>query len=409
VTPPASARERPSRARLATILGTSTATVPAGVDMYLSAMPRMQTELNASAAGMQQTLAALFIGMAIAQLLFGPLSDHYGRKRPLLAGIALFTLAGVGCAVASSIEALVATRFLQALGGAAGMVVGRAVARDYFEGSDLARMFSLVMLVMGLAPILAPLIGSGVLLLGGWRAIFWVLAGYGLAVFVLVATGLRESLPAAQRASHGVGGSLGAMLRVGVDPRFLGYALAMAFTAGAMFAYIASSPFVFITWYGFSPGEFALLFGVNAIGLIGASQLNVRLLRRWSSVTVLRWALNAQLAGSLATLLLALSGAGVVPVLVTLFVAVACNGLIGPNAGALAMTPFGRDAGSASALMGTMHGALGALAAGVVGYLPGPGAVPMALMFAILVALAVGALAFVAPPAAARESPAAAK
>jgi DHA1 family bicyclomycin/chloramphenicol resistance-like MFS transporter len=395
---PQFSRARPSLARLAIILGTSTAMIPIGVDMYLPAMPAMQADLHGSPAAVQQTLAVFFVGMALAQILFGPLSDHFGRKRPLLAGVALFTLASIGCALATSIEGLVATRFLQALGGAVGMVVGRAVARDYFEGSDLARMFSLIMLVMGLAPMLAPLAGSAVLLVASWRAIFWTLAVYGVAVLVLASLGLRESLPASGRAQHGITGSISAMRRVGSDRRFLGYALAMAFASGAMFSYIAASPFVFIAYYGFSPGEFAVLFGVNAFGLVAASQLNVRLLRHWQPATILKWTLRFKLAAALALLAIALGGlGGALAVSIALFFVVVCIGLVGSNAGALAMTPFGREAGSASALMGTLHGGAGAVAAALVGHLPGPGPVPMATMMAVLVAIALAALTLVAP------------
>ena len=374
--------------------------IPIGVDMYLPAMPAMRADLHGSPAAAQQTLAVFFVGMALAQILLGPLSDHYGRKRPLLAGIGLFVAASIGCAIAASMEGLIAMRFVQALGGAAGMVVGRAVARDYFEGSDLARMFSLIMLVMGLAPILAPLVGSAILLVAGWRTIFWVLTAYGLGVLALAALGLGESLPVADRARHGIVGSIAAMARVGTDRRFLGYALAMAFASGAMFSYIAASPFVFIDYYGFSPGEFAALFGVNAIGLVAAAQLKVRLLRHWPPATILRWTLSFQFAAALVLLAVALSGAGdAVGVPIALFFTVVCIGLIGSNAGALAMTPFGREAGAVSALMGMLHGAAGAAAAGVVGHLPGDGPVPMALMIAILVGLALLALTAVAPPA----------
>jgi DHA1 family bicyclomycin/chloramphenicol resistance-like MFS transporter len=380
--------------------------IPAGVDMYLPAMPQMQVDLQASAAAVQQTLALYFVGMALAQILFGPLSDHYGRRRPLLAGIGLFLAASIGCATATSVDGLAATRFLQALGGAAGMVVGRAVARDYFEGSDLARMFSMIMLVMGLAPILAPLAGSGILLLGGWRAIFWVLVAYGLGVLLLAALGLRESLPSERRASHGIGGSIAALARVGSDRRFLGYALAMAFASGAMFGYIAASPFVFVAYYGFSPGEFAALFGANAFGLVAASQLNIRLLRSWPAATILRWTLRFQFAAALVLLIVALSGiGGVAGVMVALFFTVVCIGLVGSNAGALAMTPFGREAGAASALMGTLHGMAGAAASGAVGHLPGAGPVPMALMMALLVGLALVSLGVIVPRVARRPLP----
>jgi DHA1 family bicyclomycin/chloramphenicol resistance-like MFS transporter len=403
------ASTRPSSARLAIILGMCTALNPISVDMYLSAMPQMQADLNGSPAAIQQTLSVFLLGMALAQILFGPLSDHYGRKRPLLTGIGLFVLASIGCATAASMENLIATRMAQAIGGAAGMVTGRAVARDYFEGTDLARMFSLIALVMGCSPIFAPLVGSVILLFAGWRAIFWTLAAYGLVLFAAVAFGLRESLPPARRSHARIGASFAELLRVGTDRRFFGYAIAMAFAMGSTFTYIVSSPIVFISHYGFTPGEYAALFGANGLAMVAAAQTNVRLLRRWPSATILRWVLRVEFTLALALLAIALSGVGGAPaVAIGLFLLMGCSGLISPNAAALAMTPFGHSAGAASALLGVLHGTAGGIATAAVGYLPGAGPVPMALMMVMLVGLALLAISMIAPAQRAVQAPAAA-
>lgn len=384
---------RPGLARLAIILGCSTAMVPIAVDMYLPALPQLEGEMRASPAAVQQTLSVFFFGMALAQFLLGPLSDRFGRKRPLLAGGALYLLASVGCALASDVTSLVALRFLQALGGAAGMVIGRAVARDYFEGNALARMMSLVMLVMGLAPILAPLAGSAILLVGGWRTIFWTLASFGAGVLLLVAFALDESLPPERRATQGFGASIAGFAGIAADRRFLAPALAMALGSGAMFSYIAASPFVFISHYGVSPRTFAWIFGGNAVGLIVASQVNVLLLKRWPSAAFLKATMIFQLCAALLLLIAAATGfGGIWGVIPPLFCAVICIGLIGPNGGALAMSPFGARAGSASALMGTLHGLGGATSSGLVGHMPGQGAVPMAVMIVVLVSLGLASL-----------------
>jgi DHA1 family bicyclomycin/chloramphenicol resistance-like MFS transporter len=290
------------------------------------------------------------------------------------------------------------------------VVSGRAIARDYFEGTDLARMLSLIALVMVCSPIFAPLIGSLILLAGDWRSIFWVLAGYGIALLALVGFSLRESLPAEKCTHAGIGASFSGLVRVGTDRRFLRYAIAMAFAMGSTFTYIVSSPFVFISHYGFSPGEFAALFGANGLALVGAAQANVLLLKRWPSATVLRWAMRTQFAAVLVLLGCALGGlGGATLIAVGLFVVIGCSGLISPNASALAMTPFGHAAGSASALLGTLHSIAGALATALVGHLPGAGPVPMALMMTALVGSALLALTLLSPAATGRSAPRAAE
>ena len=375
---------RGSYARLAIILGTLTAFGPLSIDMYLPGLPAIAREFQTNAAAAQQTLAIFFIGLALGQAFYGPLSDRLGRRHPLIFGSALYALACIGCAVAPSIQSLVAVRFVQALGGCAGIVISRSIVRDLFDQHESARMYSFLILVLGLAPITAPLIGGQILTTFGWRAIFLILSGFGLLCLGLVLFVLPETLPVERRTRAG----LGAVLRVYggllADGRFMGYALAGGLTSGAMFAYIAGSPFVFIELNGVPPERFGLIFGTNALGLILASQFNRWLLARYYSGQILTAAL-AVTAGS-GLLLAAITAAGIggfAGMLALLFCCIASVGLVLPNATAAVMAPFGRQAGSAAALLGAVQFATGAGAGALVGALHNGSALPMVGVMAL--------------------------
>jgi DHA1 family bicyclomycin/chloramphenicol resistance-like MFS transporter len=374
---------QPRRSRLPLILGALTAFGPLSIDMYLPGLPEIAREFRSDAAAAQLTLSLFFIGMAAGQLLYGPLSDRVGRRAPLLFGCALFTLAGWACALAGSIEQLIALRLVQAIGGCAGIVIARSVVRDLYDARGSAQIFSLLMLVMGLAPITAPLIGGQLLLLFSWRAIFALLGGFGLLCLALVAFGLPETLPAERRSRAGPAAVLAIYGRLALDRTFLGYALASGLPMAAMFAYISGSPFVFIELYGVQPEHYGLLFGLNALGLIGASQLNRRLLARFAGERILAAALAAHMAAGLLVALAALSGWGGLPgLLAPLFVCIASLGLIQPNATAAALAPHGQAAGSASALLGALQFGVGAAAGALVGALHNGTALPMAATMA---------------------------
>jgi DHA1 family bicyclomycin/chloramphenicol resistance-like MFS transporter len=369
---------RGSYARLAIILGTLTAFAPLSIDMYLPGLPAIAREFRSDTAAAQQTLAIFFLGLALGQVLYGPLSDRLGRRPPLLFGCALYALAALGCALSASLQALVALRLVQALGGCAGIVIGRSVVRDLFDQRESARMYSFLMLVMGLAPITAPLIGGQVLVAFGWRAIFLILSGFGLTCLALVLFGLRETLPAERRTRAGLAAALRAYGGLLADGRFMGYALAGGLASGAMFAYIAGSPFVFIELNGVPPERYGLLFGANALGLILASQCNRWLLARYHGGQILTAAL-AVTAGS-GLLLATITAAGVggfAGMLALLFCCIASTGLVQPNATAAAMAPYGRRAGSAAALLGAVQFAIGAGAGALVGALHNGTALPM--------------------------------
>ncbi|MEU2158709.1 multidrug effflux MFS transporter, partial [Streptomyces sp. NPDC019396] len=250
------------------VLGGLTALPPLSMDMYLPALPQVTGALDASAATVQLTLTACLAGMALGQLVVGPMSDRWGRRRPLLVGMAVYVAATAVCALAPGAELLIAFRLLQGLAGAAGIVIARAVVRDLYDGVAMARFFSSLMLVSGMAPIIAPLIGGQVLRVTDWRGVFYVLAGIGLLLTLLAARFLHETLPPERRHSGGVGQALGTMRGLLADRVFAGYTLAGGLAFATLFAYISASPFVVQEIYGASPQTFSLLFGLNSLGLV---------------------------------------------------------------------------------------------------------------------------------------------
>jgi DHA1 family bicyclomycin/chloramphenicol resistance-like MFS transporter len=374
---------RQSTAQLAIVLGALTAFGPLSIDMYLPGLPAIADEFGTTAGPVQLTLSLFFIGMALGQILYGPLSDRIGRRRPLLIGCVFYTIASVGCALAPTIESLALLRLAQALGGCAGMVIARSIVRDLFDARESARMYSFLMLVMGLAPITAPLIGGQLLAFFDWRAIFWVLASFGLFCIAMAALQAPESLPPERRVRSSMRELLGIYGGLLADRHFLGYALAGGLVSAGMFAYISGSPFVFIELYGVSPQHYGLIFGANALGLIVVSQLNRRLLLRYSGEKILSAALALVVAAGCVLTIIAASGAGgLAGILPPLFLCVASVGLVGPNTTAAAMAPHGRTAGSASALLGTLQFIVGAIAGTLVGALHNGTPLPMAAVIA---------------------------
>jgi DHA1 family bicyclomycin/chloramphenicol resistance-like MFS transporter len=375
---------RTSYARLAIILGILSAFGPLSIDMYLPGLPAIARDFGVETAAVQQTLSAFFIGLAVGQLIYGPLSDRWGRRRPLLFGCALYAVACLGCFVAPSLGGLILLRLAMALGACAGMVVTRSVVRDLFDQRESARMYSMLVLVMGLAPILAPLAGGQILLIWGWRAIFLVLSAFGVLCFLLVLFGLQESLPLERRVRHNLPTVLRRYGGLLADGRFMGYTVAGGLASAAMFAYISGSPFVFIELNGVPPEQFGLLFGINALGLIAASQLNRWLLERYTGGQILFSALTVTAASSLLLAGAAATGiGGFAGLLVLLFFCIASTGLVGPNATAGAMAPYAHQAGSASALLGAVQFGLGAAASTLVGLLFNGTALPMAATIAL--------------------------
>ncbi|MFJ2716041.1 multidrug effflux MFS transporter [Streptomyces sp. NPDC087437] len=390
--PPARAARR-AGLLVTLILGGLTATPPLAMDMYLPSLPEVTRSLHAPAATVQLTLTACLAGMALGQIVVGPMSDRWGRRRPLLAGLAVYVLATALCALAPNVETLVAFRLAQGLSGAAGIVIARAVVRDLYDGVAMARFFSTLMLISGVAPIVAPLIGGQILRVTDWRGVFVVLTVVGALLAVVVWTRLPETLPPARRHGGGVAETLGSMRRLLADRAFTGYLLAGGFAFAALFAYIAASPFVIQEIYGASPQTYSLLFGLNSVGLVVVGQINGRVL-------VGRVRLDRVLAVGLAVVILAATGlllmaagvfgdVGLVPVAAALFVLMSAMGVTLPNTQALALMRTRQHAGSASALLGTSSFLIGAVASPLVGIAGEHTAVPMALvqLAAALVAL----------------------
>lgn len=375
--------------RFGIILGALTAMGPLAIDMYLPSFPTIARELGSTTAAVEATAAAYFTGMAVGQSLYGPISDRLGRKLPLYAGLVLFMAASIGCTFAPSVPALVALRFVQALGGCAEIVIARAMVRDLFDERDSMRVLSLLILVMGVAPILAPLVGGQLLVAFGWRSIFWVLAAYAAACVVAVSLLLPETLAAAGRRRDSllaIARIYGRLLR---DRSFMAQALSGSLTIAGMFAYIAGSATIFIQLFRVPPDRFGLFFGTNAIGLIAASQINGRLAARMPAQAILSKVFPVTAVAALVLLVDAVSGfGGFAGILVPLFVCVASVGFVVPNTTVLAMAPHGRVAGSASALLGTLQFAVGAVAALAVSTLNDGTAVPLG---AVIACCAVGA------------------
>jgi DHA1 family bicyclomycin/chloramphenicol resistance-like MFS transporter len=380
----------PSKPLLIVILGSMVAIGPLSIDMYLPALPEITRSLHAEDAAVQLTLTAVVAGLALGQLVAGPLSDRIGRRRPLMIGLLSYSAASLLCALAPSVLALTGLRFLQGLTGGAGIVIGRAVVRDLYSGAAAAKLFSSLMLVTGLAPILAPVIGAQVLRFTAWQGIFVVLAGLSLAIVTLATVALPETLPPERRDRGGLAGTLQTMRGLLTQRSFLGYALTAALAFGALFAYISGSPFVFQDIYGLSPQAFSLAFGVNGLGLVAGSQINAHLVGRYGPAYLLRRALLV-ITTSAATLLavVLIGDLGVWPVIITTFLVMSSLSFVMPNSTALALADHAKVAGTASALLGVVQFLVGGLAAPLVG-LGGTGsAVPMA---AVMLSLATGAV-----------------
>jgi DHA1 family bicyclomycin/chloramphenicol resistance-like MFS transporter len=382
------------------ILGGLTAIGPLAIDMYLPALPAIARDLRSTPGLVQASLAAYFIGIAGGQAFYGPLSDWMGRKPALYVGLLVFTVSSMACALAPRVEVLIACRFLQALGGCAPLVVPRAVVRDHFDEQASVRALSALVLIMGLAPILAPLLGGQLLTRWGWRAIFWVLAAYGATWLAIVTLFLPESLPRDARRSQPPAIVLATYRRLLGNRAFMGWVLSGGMVFSGLLAYISGSSYVFIELFGVRPERFGFYFGANAAGLITASQLNAWLARRHGARSIVSVVIPCAAVAGVALAAAAVTGIGGFPgILVPLFCFVACYGFTMPNATALAMAPHGAVAGSASALLGTLQFSMGAAAGALVGVFSNGTAVPFGAVIAACGIGALLALRFVALPA----------
>lgn len=363
-----SAHLQEKRLGYALVLGSLAALGPLCTDLYLPALPEMAGDLSTSTASAQLSLTAGLLGLGFGQLLFGPLSDRYGRMRPLLWSLALLLAASVWCAIAQDIDQLIVARLLQGIAGAGGAVLSRAVARDLYNGHELTRFFALLMLVNGLAPIIAPVLGGALLNWVNWRGIFGVLALIAILLFSFSSLKLHETLLPERRARGGILSMLFSIFGLLKHRPFMGLCLTQGFIMAGMFAYIGASPFVLQQIYHLSPQMFSLCFAINGIGLVISAQVSTRLSRRFGELALVKAGLCIAAVASVTLVISASLNAPLVMLLIPLFFSVMVIGIIGPNAGSLAMQSQGKNAGSASALLGVCMFALGALAVPVTGF-----------------------------------------
>jgi len=380
---------------LVVLLGSLAALGPFSIDTYLPAFPAIAQTYHTTVGVVEITLAVYFVGLSVGQLFYGPFADTLGRKPPLYVGLIMYVLASTGCIFAPNIATLTVLRFIQAVGGCAPMLISRTVVRDYFAPREAARVFSFLMLVIGVSPVIAPLIGGWLVVHMSWRSNFWMVSIMGTIILICVALFLKESLPAGKRRPGSLKDSLrlyGSLLR---DRTFMVYALSGALIAAGMFAYLEGSPLVFIEIHHVSADHFGYFFGAIAVGLVSASQLNGFLVRRVHPHDIFRVVLMVAAASGVVLFITAKTGAGgFAGVLIPLFIFVSCNGFSFPNATALALTPHGKVAGSAAAMLGFVQFALGGLGGGLVSLLDNGTSMPMVGVISIggVLALAINLL-----------------
>ncbi|MCB0645453.1 MAG: multidrug effflux MFS transporter [Saprospiraceae bacterium] len=370
------------------ILGLLSAIGPFSIDSYLPGFPSIARDLDITVEKVSYSLSAFFIGISIGQLLYGPLLDRFGRKKPLMIGLVVYILGSLGCMMASTIEALIAFRFIQALGGCVGMVAPRAMVRDAYPVKESARIFSALILVIGISPLIAPTIGSVLVEHFGWHSVFLFQTIFVGVLLVAVVFFLAETKADDPNHSLLPKAVTTVFLKVLFQRSFLTYAFTAAFMAGGLYAYISGSPYVFMELFGMSEWAYGLMFAALAAGLIGSSQLNRLLLKTYSPEKIFNISVIAQTCFGLS--LFVLSWAGMLELrsaCLLIFLYLSCQGFTFPNASALALAPFAKEAGSASALLGAIQMGIGAFAAALVGFLGNGSSMPMTGVMALFASI----------------------
>lgn len=380
------------RTSLVALLALLTALAPLAIDMYLPAFPAMANELGSNASGVQLTMTAFLVGLALGQLFIGPLSDGTGRRRPLLVGIAICLLASIACALAPNAELLTLARFAQGLSGAAGVVLARAIVSDTSRGTAAAKLLGVLMIISVIAPVVAPLAGGAVIAGLGWRGVFWVQSALVLVMFLGALVLARETLPPGRRSSGGLGATVRNARAILGNRLYLGNLLTFCFAFAALFAYIAASPFVIQNILGFSPTAFSLLMALNAVAITLTSALAATLAGKVGYRRMIALGLIVAAVAGIGLLLIARSGVPTVPTLVLFCVLQGSMGLIFGNATTLALDQTGQHAGTGSAFLGFGQFILAAAVSPLVGLRGEGDATPMGVVLVVSVALA--ALAF---------------
>jgi DHA1 family bicyclomycin/chloramphenicol resistance-like MFS transporter len=385
-------------ARTVVVLGGLTMFGPLSLDLYLPALPQLADDLNASASAAQLSITACLVGLALGQLVAGPMSDRFGRRRPLMIGLVAYLLASVACALAPNVTVLVVLRLIQGLAGAAGIVISRAVARDLYSGSALMIFFSRLLLIAGLAPVLAPVLGGQLTRIMSWRGIFGVLAGIGAALLLAGWFGLKETLPPERRVVGGFRRTLHGYNTLLHDRFFVGCALSSGLAGATMFAYISGSTFVLQKIYGMSPQSFSLVFGAISLGLVAAAQAGARIALVWPLTRVLGVGLIINLFGATALLITVITRLPMGVLIGALVVMVCSVGLIFPTANALAMADYPDLAGTASSLQGLSQFVFGAVAAPLVGIAGEHTALPLGIVATAVSVCAIASFASLVLP-----------
>ena len=360
------------------ILGSLTALGPFSIDMYLPGFPAIAKDLHTTASKVSLSLSGFFIGISAGQLLYGPLLDRFGRKKPLFIGLTVYILASIGCAVSTSIDMLIVMRFVQAIGSCAAAVASVAMVRDLFPVKDSAKVFSLLMLVVGASPMIAPTVGGYVTAAFGWQTVFLILTGMGVAILAATVLWLPDSFKPDTSLSLKPKPIILNFLSVIREPQFYTYSLTGAIAFSGLFAYVSGSPLVFMEVFHTDEKVYGWIFALLSVGFIGASQFNTLLLRKYRSEQIIHTALIFQLFISFTMALASFNGLlTLTPTIILLFLFLCCIGLINPNAAALSLAPFSKNAGSASALMGAIQMGMGALISVVISLFEEPSTLPM--------------------------------
>ncbi|WP_446899004.1 multidrug effflux MFS transporter [Clostridium sp. LBM24168] len=366
--------------KLAVILGILAGLGPLVTDLYIPSLPTVSKFFNASTSITQLSLTTSLLGLAIGQIIIGPISDKTGRRKPLILSLIIFTFSSLLCPLTSSIYFFILMRLLQGLAGAGGIVISRAMARDIYSGKLLVQFFSMLMLVNGIAPIISPVLGAQLLKFVNWQGIFYILAILGLLLCIMVWAGIKESLSINMRSIGNLRNNFVGLIHLFKDEIFIGYTFIQGFILAGMFGYISASPFVIQDIYGLSAQQFSLCFAINGLGIVTMTQVTGHLAKKFPLNKILGGGLFISLLGSLVLFGMTIINGPLISILIPLFIVISSVGTITTTTGSLAMEPKGDEAGSASSLLGFMPFALGALASPLVGIAGENTSIPMGIV-----------------------------